>query len=1593
MKTLAMEKETRFAPWSRLAATVAGGLSAALGLVVLVGWSTQTAVLVQMHPAFPEMQYNTALGFVLFGVGLLSLVYGRPRPAIACGGVVAAVGLLTLIEYIFGVDLGIDQLLMEDYVSFASSHPGRMAPNTALSFALSGAALLVMSSSARPRRRFLISGLLGSVVAALGMVAFFGYLSGVNTAYGWGHLTRMAVHTAAGFALLGAGLLVFAWREGTAEGAGAPRWAAIAVGVGVLTGAVVLSQALIAQERAHIQQMVEAEADDVRSDISDTIEPRILALLRMAKHWEVHSGSPKEKWEHHVARYVADEPGYQAIEWVDPSFHVRWVVPLEGNEAALDRDLAFEERRRTALEAARERGEVTVTRAIDLVQGGKGFLVYVPLFPGGNFDGFMLGVFRVQELLDPLLYKKTARGYSIALFDGEEEIYSRYDASRQHEQEWGQETEIEFYGATWRMRIWPRSEWLAKAQSPLPPVVLGVGLLTAFLVALAVHLAQTARRRTKQVEWANRELEGQVIHRARAEEELRALTGTLEQRVVERTQQVEARRRASEALAEVGRVLAQSLDPEQVGQRVVDSVLSLLDVQAASLYRLEPESENLVNVTASGEAWSSLGRGLVVPKGYGMAGLGVLERRAVATPDLLADPRIRFTPELRALVEQAPFRAALAVPLLVQDRVSGALIVGGRTGRVFTDEEIGLAQAFASQAAIALENARLFAESESRRHAAEALFDIARALGSTVELKQLLKIVTQRTAQAVGAERCSINLWRGGHIVPAMSQFADGHTDRELWEKFKATGPYRLEEVPAHAEAIHTKKPVVVEDATSNSLVPAHWFEAFGIRSALVVPLIHQEEVIGTLNLDRTNGPYAWRQEEIDLAMTIASQAALAVKNAGLFEEAERRRRAAEGLAEAGHLLSQALGVEEVGQRIVDSVRELYRVPASTLYRLELESGDLVAIAISGDVGPTLGRNVVFPRGAGVVGVAVGERRAVVTPDVLADPRIALPPEVRSRIEQAPYRSALAVPLLAEGRVIGALGIGDRAGRVFTDEEIRLVEAFADEAAVALEKVRLYEEIKAARDFLQSIAENSADAIMTADLEGRITYFSPGAEKIFGYRAEEVLGRPAADYYRSGQEEARAVTERLAVEGQIRNYETAFRAKEGRLVEVNSSISHLRDSSGAIVGTLGVMKDITERKRAEEALRQRAERLRVLREIDQAILAARSQETIAQAALGHIRRLVPCNRASIAVFDLETHVCTMLAADVSGESRVVAGARFPLAAVAEIEEIRQGKVRVVDDISLLSEVPPVVQILKGEGVRSLLVAPLTCQDELMGSLNLGADHPGAFAPEHVEIVAEVADSVAVAIQNTRLFEEVRAASERLQNLSRRLVEVQEAERRRIARELHDEIGQVLTGLKLTLEMNMRLPAGAVGASLVEAKAQVNDIIGKVRELSLALRPAMLDDFGLLSVLLWHFERYTVHTNVQVTFEQAGLEGRRFRPEIETAAYRIVQEALTNVARHAGVSEVTVRLWTEPNTLYLQIQDRGSGFDPEAAQASRICSGLTGMRERTLLLDGHLTLESAPGAGTRLMAELPLGDSGRNGKEETGDEQDDNTAGG
>jgi signal transduction histidine kinase len=216
------------------------------------------------------------------------------------------------------------------------------------------------------------------------------------------------------------------------------------------------------------------------------------------------------------------------------------------------------------------------------------------------------------------------------------------------------------------------------------------------------------------------------------------------------------------------------------------------------------------------------------------------------------------------------------------------------------------------------------------------------------------------------------------------------------------------------------------------------------------------------------------------------------------------------------------------------------------------------------------------------------------------------------------------------------------------------------------------------------------------------------------------------------------------------------------------------------------------------------------------------------------------------------------------------------------------------------------------------------------------------------------------------------AEEEMKRLSRQLLEVQENERRHLARELHDEVMQTLTALKLSLGAAAQAPT-TVTRQLEESVETVDDLVEQVRSLSLDLRPSMLDDLGLVAALEWYCQRQSRRLAVPITFSAAPFSSR-LSPELETTCFRVVQEGLTNAAKHSQATQVWVTLQQRDSTLQITLRDNGIGFDTvtrhvHSERGSGI--GLHGMEERLRLVEGQLDITTTPGHGTEIRARVPM----------------------
>jgi PAS domain S-box-containing protein len=466
------------------------------------------------------------------------------------------------------------------------------------------------------------------------------------------------------------------------------------------------------------------------------------------------------------------------------------------------------------------------------------------------------------------------------------------------------------------------------------------------------------------------------------------------------------------------------------------------------------------------------------------------------------------------------------------------------------------------------------------------------------------------------------------------------------------------------------------------------------------------------------------------------------------------------------------------------------------------------------------------------------------------------------------------------------------------------------------------EAARAAEARSRELLEASPDGItVVSDLT--LTYVNPAFCALLGYdRPEDLIGKPETFVLTDACKDCMVRNTLRRAEGlpAPERYEVEYRHRDGHAVPAEVHV-RLIDVDG-VPSSLAHVRDMTERKKAENALRESEGRLRYF-----------FDATFEGIVLHENGIILDLNQRAVAVLGYETpeevvghHVLEFSPASVHDlvRARIAAGSEEPYETVG----LRR------DGSTFPCEVRGKNVPYRGRTVRVTAIRDL--------SLRKAAE------------------------------EQVRDYAARLQALSRRLLAVQEEERQHLARELHDEIGQALTGLQYTLELAERQGEAELRRGVREARGLVRDLTAQVRDLSLRLRPTMLDDLGLLPALTWHCERFTAQTGVRVALEHHGLD-RRFHPEAEVTAYRVVQEALTNVARHAGVGEAAVRICLDGGLLHLEIEDRGAGFDPEAVLASGAGCGLSGLRQRVTLLGGRFDVRSAPGAGTRLTAEwrLPL----------------------
>ncbi len=518
--------------------------------------------------------------------------------------------------------------------------------------------------------------------------------------------------------------------------------------------------------------------------------------------------------------------------------------------------------------------------------------------------------------------------------------------------------------------------------------------------------------------------------------------------------------------------------------------------------------------------------------------------------------------------------------------------------------------------------------------------------------------------------------------------------------------------------------------------------------------------------------------------------------------------------------------------------------------------------------------------------------------------------------------------------------------------------------------------------------EAAANGIVITDHQGNIEWTNPALTRISSYEARDLIGRNMS-VFSSGQHDReyyRHLWDTILA-GQVWRGEMVNRRRDGSLYVEEQTITPVFDENEQIPHFISIKQDITERKQAEAELERRNLELQSIsaaeheqRQLAEALVQAAlvlnkslRLEEIFALLLDEVRGVIPYQLADIILLDGDSFYNASRRSDPDWpDPQAALNTSFQLDDFPMLKEMRQSGQPV-----LVADTQQMADWVGVEGLascRSFLSAPLLVEKKVIGFVNLFANEPEFFTRRMSDRLVAFAAHAAVAIQNAWLFEQVRAGSERLQSLSRRLVEVQENERLYIARELHDEAGQALTSLLVQLQLleNQAAAQKDVSQITTDMENSINEVLENLHRVAMALRPASLDHVGLVAALRQHVEAVGVNYGLKVSFKAASFQ-KRLPSNVETNLYRIVQEAMTNVVRHARATQVDVVLTVRDDKLVVIVEDNGIGFDPHTVQSDKHL-GLFGMRERVDTIGGKIVIESEPGKGTTIMVEVEYGAS-------------------
>ncbi len=524
----------------------------------------------------------------------------------------------------------------------------------------------------------------------------------------------------------------------------------------------------------------------------------------------------------------------------------------------------------------------------------------------------------------------------------------------------------------------------------------------------------------------------------------------------------------------------------------------------------------------------------------------------------------------------------------------------------------------------------------------------------------------------------------------------------------------------------------------------------------------------------------------------------------------------------------------------------------------------------------------------------------------------------------------------------------------------------------------------------RAILENTFDVIVILDLEGKIRYESPSIVRVLGYEPHERQDQGAFDLVHPQDVPKLSALFKDVASGLIMRGQAECRAqhKDGAWRTLQATFENLLDDPG-VAGIVCVARDVTEQRAAEEGHLRALDRERLaraaaeytldkllnLQSVADRLAGALSAERVASIVIDHSMRAVGALSGAVGLLDPATQHVELIG--YRGNTRNLQDwLRFPVSApVPMADAIRAAEAVWIETLADWQERYPEVAGSRPRSYRATAALPVLVNGRVTGGLSLTFTRDHAFSESERLFMRLLARQCGQALERARLYQEVAEREQRLADLVRRLLASQEEERRRLAYELHDGIAQVATAT----HQHLQVLASRFPADLVEQREELQRglelaqrTVREARDLIRGLRPTVLDDFGLARAVLVEIEALDSGGWPVVLDERLG--GARLPVQVETALYRVLQEALSNVRKHAGKARVHVSLRRRGATVRLQVRDWGRGFnllEVAADPARNGHIGLEGMRERVSLLGGELSIRSRPGRGTTVMAWVPL----------------------